>query len=78
MLFNMLSESAKSGTNVFVFGAGVKNYCEAIDGVRYIETAGIFDNLSTKEDFEDIRDIKYVLVTVNGKDVTFEQKSILE
>ncbi len=78
VLKSMLSDAATEGSNVFVFGRGAKNNAEAIDGVRYIETAGIFDKLGTKEDSDDIRDIKYILVTVNGKNVTFEEKSILE
>ena len=72
---NVLNEAASSGKNVYVFGGGFVNQ-NAIDSkVRYVNTAGIFPSISLEGTSPSY--IKYVLVTVNGADVTFEYKPVM-
>lgn len=75
---NMMEQAAKEGTNVFVFGGGVENSIKTVNGVRYITTAGVYENLGLKAGTKDIRELKYYEVTVNGKDVTFEEKRVIK
>ncbi|MBR4891238.1 MAG: phosphodiester glycosidase family protein [Clostridia bacterium] len=70
-----LKEASDSGKNVFVFGGGFVNKNTIEDGVRYVNTAGVFPSISLEG--TSISYVKYVLVTVNGEDVTYEYKSIL-
>ena len=46
------------------------------NGVRYLNTAGVFPSIALKG--TSISYVKYILVTVNGSDVTYEYKWVLE
>ncbi len=70
-----LKEASDSGKNVFVFGGGFVNKNTIEDGVRYVNTAGVFPSISLEG--TSISYVKYILVTVNGNDVTYEYKPIL-
>ena len=64
-------EEAKE-RNVYVFGGGFVNEYVVENNVRYIKTAGVFPSVTlggTSVDY-----IEYVLVTVNGSNVTYEYK----
>ena len=71
---NIVETAAKSGKNVYVFGGGFINKNTIENGVRYINTAGIFPSISLNG--TSVSYIKYVLVTVNGNDITYEYKSV--
>ncbi len=73
---DMLTEDlAKKGRTVFVFYNDTKNTSYIDRGVRYISTPGI-----TKANMENIvsqvEDYKYIQVTVNGNDVSYEIKNL--
>ena len=70
----IVEDAANSGKNVYVFGGGFVNNYTIENGVRYINTAGVFPSISLEG--TSVSYIKYVLVTVNGKDVTYEYKSV--
>lgn len=70
-----VNAAAESGKNVYVFGGGFVNKNTVDSGVRYIHTAGVFPSISLTGTSPSY--IKYVLVTVNGNDVTYEYKPIL-
>lgn len=70
-----LQDEVNKGKNVYVFGGGFVNQNTVDDGVRYINTAGVFPSISIEG--TSVSYVKYVLVTVNGKDVTFEYKPII-
>ncbi len=72
---SIVTGAAKKGKNVFVFGGGFVNKNTIDSGVRYINTAGVFPSVSLTGTSPSY--IKYVLVTVNGTDVTFEYKPII-
>jgi hypothetical protein len=66
-----VSRAAKS-RNVYVFGGGFVNKNTIEENVRYINTAGVFPSVSLEG--TSVSYVKYVLVTVNGTDVTYEYK----
>ncbi len=68
---NILEEQAMN-KNVYVFGGGFVNQNTKENNIRYINTAGFFPSVSL--DGTSIDYVKYVLVTVNGNDVTYEYK----
>ncbi len=74
----LVSAAAKKGKNVYVFGGGFKNETAMENGVRYINTAGVFPSIGLKPPANNISYVKYVLVTVNGDDVTYEYKHVLD
>jgi len=67
----ILEEQAKS-KNVYVFGGGFENNNTIENSVRYVNTAGFFPSVSLEG--TSVEYVKYVLVTVNGDDVTYEYK----
>ncbi|MBO5930533.1 MAG: phosphodiester glycosidase family protein, partial [Clostridia bacterium] len=73
--YRIVNTAAAGGKHVYVFGGGFVNQNTIDDGVRYINTAGIFPSISiggTSPSY-----IQYVVVTVNGADVTYEYKPII-
>lgn len=72
--YKTVEAAAQAGKNVFVFGGGFVNQNTVDNGVRYINTAGIFPSI--KIDGTSPSYIKYVLVTVNGENVTYEYKPV--
>ncbi len=71
----IVTDAAQNGKNVYVFGGGFKNQNTIEDGVRYINTAGVFPSVALDGTHPDY--IQYVLVTVDGEDVTFTFNQIL-
>lgn len=71
-LFKQAVEEAAKSRNVYVFGGGFVNKNTIEEKVRYINTAGFFPSVSLEG--TSVSYVKYVLVTVNGKDVTYEYK----
>lgn len=71
---NIVETASKNGKNVYVFGGGFVNKNTVENGVRYINTAGVFPSISLNG--TSVSYVKYVLVTVNGNDVTYEYKSV--
>lgn len=65
----ILEEEAKEKT-VYVFGGGFVNEYSIENNVRYVNTAGFFPSVTLTGTSVDY--IKYVLVTVNGDEVTYE------
>lgn len=59
---------------MYVFGSGFKNYNTIDSGVRFVNTTGILPDFTVDE--TRLSDIGYVLVTVNGTDVTYEYQTI--
>ncbi len=74
----IVESAAQNGKNVYVFGGGFKNESYLENGVRYVNTAGIFPSVGLKPPANNISYVKYVLVTVNGDDITYEWKNILD
>lgn len=74
VFYKTVENAAAAGKNVFVFGGGFVNQNTVDNGVRYINTAGIFPSIKVGGTSPSY--IKYVLVTVNDKDVTFEYKAV--
>ncbi len=72
--YKIVEAAAVAGKNVFVFGGGFVNQNTVTNGVRYVNTAGIFPSI--KIDGTSPSYIKYVLITVNGADVTYEYKPV--
>ena len=70
-----VNAAATSGKNVYVFGGGFVNQNTVDSGVRYINTAGVFPSVAL--DGTSPSYIKYVLVTINGNEVTYEYKPII-
>ncbi len=73
-----LSDAVSKGKTVYVFGGGLKNESYIENGVRYVNTAGVFPSIGLMPPATNISYVKYLLVTVNGDDVTYEMKWILE
>lgn len=71
-LFKSALEEAAKDKNVYVFGGGFVNKNAIEENVRYINTAGVFPSISLEG--TSVSYVKYVLVTVNGTDVTYEYK----
>ncbi len=72
--YKIVESAAQEGKNVFVFGGGFVNQNTVTNGVRYVNTAGVFPSI--KLDGTSPSYIKYVLVTVNGGNVTYEYRSV--
>ncbi len=70
-----VNAAAAAGKNVYVFGGGFVNQNTVDSGVRYINTAGVFPSVAL--DGTSPSYIKYVLVTINGNEVTYEYKPII-
>jgi len=70
--FKRILEEQASSKNVYVFGGGFVNSNTIENGVRYVNTAGIFPSVSLEG--TSVSYVKYVLITVNGDDVTYEYK----
>lgn len=70
--FKRVLESAAESKSVYVFGGGFVNESAVENGVRYVNTAGFFPSVTLEGTSVDY--IKYLLVTVNGNDVTYEYK----
>ncbi|WHH58384.1 phosphodiester glycosidase family protein [Petroclostridium sp. X23] len=79
LLKDVLTEEIvqKQNKNVFFLYNGGKNNANIYRGVRYLSTKGIQEitaqNIAQKAD-----DIQYILITVDGKNVTYEVKSLFE
>lgn len=73
--YRIVNAAAATGKNVYVFGGGFVNKNTVDDGVRYINTAGVFPSVAI--DGTSPSYIKYVLVTVNGSEVTYEYRPII-
>ena len=71
-LFKEAVAHAAKSRNVYVFGGGFVNKNTVEENVRYINTAGVFPSISLEG--TSVSYVKYVLVTVNGTDVTYEYK----
>jgi len=71
----ILSDYAqKTSKNVWVFLKGNTNEAQMEEGVKYITTAGFENGNITTENLDDAR---YVLVTIKGKEATFDIKPIV-
>ncbi len=75
---DMLTEElAKKGKTVFVFYNDTKNTSYIDRGVRYFSTPGIVEaNMDTI--VSQVNDYKYIEVTVNGIDVSYEIKNLIK
>ena len=71
-LFKSALEEAAKSKNVYVFGGGFVNKNTIEENVRYVNTAGVFPSIALEG--TSVSYVKYVLVTVNGKEVTYEYK----
>ena len=71
-IFKKILENEAKERNVYVFGGGFVNENAVNSGVRYINTAGVFPSVTLEGTSIDY--LKYVLVTVNGNEVTYEYK----
>ncbi len=76
LLFKKILEQQAEKRTVYVFGGGFVNNATIENGVRYVNTAGFFPSVTV--DGTDISYVKYVLVTVNGNDVTYEYKQAVK
>ncbi|NLY42910.1 MAG: phosphodiester glycosidase family protein [Clostridiaceae bacterium] len=72
---DMLSELAEKGKTILVFYNDEKTSCEIENGVRYISTAGI-KKVDVKNIVSLVDSYQYILVTVNGNNVTYEIKKL--
>lgn len=72
--YKSVNKAAAAGKNVYVFGSGSQDYNTVDTGVRFINTTGILPDVTV--DKTRLSDIGYVLVTVNGTDVTYEYQTI--
>jgi len=75
-MFKQLLEDAAKEKTVYVFGGGFTNSYGLENGVRYVNTAGFFKSVTLEGTSLDY--IKYLLVTVNGTDVTYEYLQAVE
>lgn len=71
-LFKDILESEAKERNVYVFGGGFVNKFTVENDVRYVNTAGFFQSVALEGTSIDY--IEYVLVTVNGAEVTYEYR----
>ncbi len=71
-LFKNTLKAVAEEKNVYVFGGGFVNKYSVEDKVRYVNTAGVFPSVSLNG--TSVSYVKYVLVTVNGSEVTYEYK----
>lgn len=63
------------GKNIWVFYSGSADRCFMENEIRYVSTAGL-DMKSLTPD--SAQEVKYIEVTVNGKDVTYMFKTVLQ
>lgn len=75
VFYRTVNSAAAKGKNVYVFGGGFVNQNTIDDGVRYINTAGIFPSIAI--DGTSPSYIEYVSVTVNGDQVTYTYKPVM-
>lgn len=75
VFYKTVNQAADDGKNVYVFGGGLVNKSTVSDGVHYVNTAGVFSNVAI--DGVSPSYVQYVLVTVNGNEVTYEYKFVL-
>ena len=75
-LLKEILENAATDKTVYVFGGGFVNKPNIENGVRYVNTAGFFESVSLEGTSVDY--IKYLLVTVNGTEVTYEYKQAVK
>ncbi len=75
MFYRTLELATNMRKNVYVFGGGLENRNTITSNVRYINTAGIFPEVALEGMHPN--DVEYILVTVNGNNVTFSYKSIM-
>ena len=71
-LFKKILEEAAKERCVYVFGGGFVNNYTIENKVRYVNTAGFFPSVTLTGTSIDY--IEYVLVTVNGDEVTYEYR----
>lgn len=71
-LFKKILEEAAKEKCVYVFGGGFVNNYTIENKVRYVNTAGFFPSVTLTGTSIDY--IEYVLVTVNGDEVTYEYR----
>ena len=71
-LFKKILEEAAKEKTVYVFGGGFVNNYTIENNVRYVNTAGFFQSVTLEGTSIDY--IEYVLVTVNGDEVTYEYR----
>lgn len=76
LMFKKLLEEHSKEKTIYVFGGGFVNESTIENGVRYVNTAGFFESVTP--DGTSIDYIKYLLVTVNGTDVTYEYKQAVK
>ena len=76
LIFKKILEEQAQNKTVYVFGGGFVNDGTIENGVRYINTAGFFNSVTLDGTSPDY--VKYLLVTVNGNDVTYEYKQAVE
>jgi hypothetical protein len=78
-LFKQLLEEhlVKSGKNVFVFYNDAEAKCTVEQGIRYISTPGM-NSVNKHTVINDIKNYKYILLTINGEHITYEIKNIVE
>ncbi|MGE4283441.1 MAG: phosphodiester glycosidase family protein [Clostridia bacterium] len=79
LLKDMLTEEVvqNQGKNVFFLYNGNVNDTNIYRGIRYLSTKGIKD-INTQNVVQKVEDLEYILITINGKDVTYEVKKIFE
>lgn len=75
-IFKEILEEQASEKTVYVFGGGFVNKSTIENGVRYVNTAGFFPSVTLEGTSIDY--IQYVLVTVNGDNVTYEYKQAVK
>lgn len=76
--YKIVEQAAANGKNVYVFYGGYKNENYIQNGVRYIGTAGVFPSIGLKPPANSISYVKYVEVTVNGDEVSYVMRGILD
>ncbi len=76
LMFKQLLEDTAKEKTVYVFGGGFTNGYGIENGVRYVNTAGFFESVTLEGTSLDY--VKYLLVTVNGTDVTYEYLQAVE
>lgn len=65
----------KTGKNIWVFYNGSSDVCYSENGIKYLGTAGL--NMSGLTP-DNAQDVKYIEITVNGKEVSYQYKSAVE
>lgn len=73
----LMEQIAASGGNVMVFGGSWGNQAEVENRVRYITAAGMPDNLRAAGPVG-IAHVRYYIVTVNGMDISYELRGLMD